>query len=308
MHIEPLGDRAVLIRFGDTIDERVHARVMRAARLLSRHPFTGMGELVPAYGALAVYYDVVSGAGAGAGTANGGLGEAGGNGGSDEAGRNGGLGDTGGNGGLGDAGRNGGLGDAEGGSGGWGAPLDSISGETRGSSMADGDEVSSRYAGIVSHLTRVLESVSVEADELHAPARIVEIPVCYGGEYGPDIGDVAARAGLGEGAVAARHAAASYRVAMLGFSPGFPFLLGLPPELACPRRDTPRASVPAGSVGIAGAQTGVYPLESPGGWRIIGRTPLALFDVLREPPALLQPGDRVRFVAISSDEFERMRG
>jgi inhibitor of KinA len=141
--------------------------------------------------------------------------------------------------------------------------------------------------------------------ERRAP-REVEIPVLYGGAAGPDLPAVAQHAGLGEAEVVRRHAAAEYRVALLGFAPGFPYLLGLPRELATPRLATPRASVPAGSVGIAGAQTGVYPLATPGGWRIVGRTPLALFRPDEEPPVWLRVGDRVRFRAIEAAEFEAL--
>jgi len=132
----------------------------------------------------------------------------------------------------------------------------------------------------------------------------LEIPVCYGGEFGPDLGDVALHANLSEADVIRRHAQAAYRVACVGFVPGFPFLSGLPGELATPRRSTPRKEVPAGSVGIGGAQTGIYPAKSPGGWNLIGRTPLRLFDVKREPAALLHSGDRVRFRQISRKEFD----
>jgi KipI family sensor histidine kinase inhibitor len=134
----------------------------------------------------------------------------------------------------------------------------------------------------------------------------IEIPVCYGGEHGADLDDVAAHCGLTAADVAARHAGGDYAVAMLGFAPGFPYLLGLDEALAAPRLSTPRTRVPAGSVGIGGAQTGVYPREGPGGWRLIGRTPLALFDAARDPPSLLAPGRRVRFVAIDADAFARM--
>lgn len=130
-----------------------------------------------------------------------------------------------------------------------------------------------------------------------AAGRLVEIPVDYGGEHGPDLDAVAASAGLSPQATIERHCAAEYRVAMLGFAPGFPYLLGLDPVLAMPRLETPRTRVPAGSVGIGGAQTGIYPRQGPGGWRIIGRTSLALFDPARTPPTLLAPGDRMRFVA-----------
>lgn len=136
--------------------------------------------------------------------------------------------------------------------------------------------------------------------------RLVEIPVCYGGEYGADLQDVARHAGLDAQQLVARHASMEYRVAMLGFAPGFPYLLGMDPSLRVPRRATPRTRVPAGSVAIGGAQTGIYPRELPGGWQVIGRTPLALFDARRDPPCLLAPGDRVRFRAIDADEFAAM--
>jgi len=133
--------------------------------------------------------------------------------------------------------------------------------------------------------------------------RVVEIPTCYGGEFGPDLAGVARHNGLSEEAVVELHSSRPYPVYMLGFSPGFAYLGGLPPAIAAPRLATPRIRVPAGSVGIAGAQTGIYPLATPGGWQLIGRTPLRLFDPERDPPARLHPGDRVRFVPVSSDRF-----
>ncbi len=136
--------------------------------------------------------------------------------------------------------------------------------------------------------------------------RLVEIPVCYGGEWGPDLREVAELCRLGEQIVVDRHTAPEYRVFMLGFTSGFPYLGGLDPSLAAPRRETPRPSVPAGSVGIAGMQTGIYPLETPGGWQIIGRTPLSLFNPSAQDPCLLSPRDRLRFVAIDPDEFQRL--
>lgn len=129
--------------------------------------------------------------------------------------------------------------------------------------------------------------------------REVRIPVAYGGEDGPDLGDVAAHTGLSPIEVVRRHCAGEYVVYLLGFLPGFAFLGGLAPELATPRRAEPRTAVPARSVGIGGAQTGIYPLASPGGWQLIGRTPLELFDPAAKEPTLLRAGDRVRFVAES---------
>lgn len=125
----------------------------------------------------------------------------------------------------------------------------------------------------------------------------VEIPVAYGGVEGPDLVDVAAVAGCSPEEVVRRHCAVTYRVFMLGFLPGFPYLGLVDPAIRVPRRATPRTRVPAGAVGLAGAQTGIYPRESPGGWQIIGRTQEPLFDPASTPPARLAPGDRVRFVA-----------
>ncbi len=123
-----------------------------------------------------------------------------------------------------------------------------------------------------------------------------EIPVRYGGTDGPDLREVAGRTGLSEDAVIALHAGTEYRILVLGFMPGFPYLGILPAPLDLPRRATPRVRVPAGSVAIAGRQTGIYPFESPGGWHLIGRTDVPVWDPVRQPPALLAPGDRVRFV------------
>ncbi|MFZ5769712.1 MAG: 5-oxoprolinase subunit PxpB [Bacillota bacterium] len=136
-----------------------------------------------------------------------------------------------------------------------------------------------------------------------APSRLVRIPVAYGGEFGPDLEEIARFSRLSPEEVVAIHAGQEYMVYCLGFAPGFPFLGKVPPEIAMPRLATPRTRVPAGSVGIAGEQTGIYPSESPGGWRLLGRTPLSLFVPRRDPPALLQPGDRVRLQPISAEEF-----
>jgi KipI family sensor histidine kinase inhibitor len=135
------------------------------------------------------------------------------------------------------------------------------------------------------------------------PERTVEIPVWYGGEAGPDLATVATRAHLTPEAVVAVHAGADYRVHAIGFVPGFPYLGGLPAALHTPRRETPRTEVVPGSVGIGGGQTGVYPFATPGGWNLIGRTPVAMFDPERAEPALLRVGDRVRFRGITREEF-----
>ena len=130
-----------------------------------------------------------------------------------------------------------------------------------------------------------------------AQPRLITVPVCYGGAWGPDLGAVAAGNGLTEDEVVRRHLGPTYEVAFIGFTPGFPFLTGLDERLATARLAVPRRRVPRGSVGIAGEQTGIYPVASPGGWRIIGRTGLSLFDPASAEPVLMRPGDRVRFVA-----------
>lgn len=148
------------------------------------------------------------------------------------------------------------------------------------------------------------ECVRAGADAPSPILRRVEIPICYGGEWGPDLDEVAAAHDLTGAQVIERHAGGDYLVYFLGFLPGFPYLGGLDPSLVTPRRTTPRPRVPAGAVGIAGAQTGVYPLDTPGGWQIIGRTPLCLYDPDRQPPALLAAGDHVQFVPITRRLFE----
>jgi KipI family sensor histidine kinase inhibitor len=132
-----------------------------------------------------------------------------------------------------------------------------------------------------------------------------DIPVCYGGDFGPDLADVAAQARLSEAQVIARHSGTLYRVFMMGFVPGFTYLGTVDPAIATPRRATPRLRVPAGSVGIAGLQTGIYPAETPGGWQLLGRTPLKLFDLARANPFLLKPGDTVRFHPITAGDYAR---
>lgn len=158
---------------------------------------------------------------------------------------------------------------------------------------AGGEKVPEDLAQLVAGATR-----SEPVDE-----PIVEVPVCYGAEYGPDLADVAAFAGCSEEDVVARHAGREYRVYMVGFVPGFPYMGTVDPSIAAPRRQTPRVRVPTGSVGIAGPQTGIYPRETPGGWNLIGRTPLRPFDQTRAEPCLFSAGSRVRFVPITAAEF-----
>jgi KipI family sensor histidine kinase inhibitor len=212
--IERLGEDAVLLRFGDAIDQAINARVHALARQIGARRPDWLVDIVPAYATLALFLDGTAG------------------------------------------------------------PLDRQAQAIhwlRGQSFDDG----SSGAG-----------------------REIAIAVQYGGDAGPDLDAAAAHAGLSPQAFVARHAAGRYSVAMLGFAPGFPYLLGLDPALAVPRLPTPRTRVEAGSIGIGGDQTGIYPAAGPGGWRIIGRTSQRLFDPARDPPALLAPGDRVRFVAM----------
>jgi inhibitor of KinA len=135
---------------------------------------------------------------------------------------------------------------------------------------------------------------------------VIRVPVCYDGDFGPDLQSVATCAGLSVAEVVETHAAPVYRVFMLGFVPGFAYMGTLDARIAAPRHSTPRLKVQAGSVGIAGLQTGIYPTDTPGGWRLVGRTPLRPFDLSRPAPFLFKAGDRVQFVPIGRDEFHRL--
>lgn len=136
--------------------------------------------------------------------------------------------------------------------------------------------------------------------------KVVEIPVCYGGEFGPDLETVARISGMTADEVIAIHSGADYLVHMLGFAPGFAYLGGMDPRIAAPRKATPRLSIPPGSVGIAGEQTGIYPIETPGGWQLIGRSPVRLFRPEQDPPVLLEAGNLVRFRPIFREDFEQL--
>lgn len=218
---ERLGDAALLLRFGDSIDAALNARVHRAARRLSADAPSWLCDLVPGYATLGVFVDTEM-----------------------------------------------------------------------------FEHARDPLAIAAAWIEATLAASPDETDAL--PGRLVEIAVDYGGASGPDLDHVAAHTRLTPAEVIRRHSDTEYRVAMLGFAPGFPYLLGLDPALATPRFDTPRERVPAGSVAIGGAQTGLYPQAGPGGWRLIGRTDTVLFDPQRDPPTALQPGDRVRFLVRSS--------
>jgi len=218
MNFKPLGDSALLISFGDVIDEEINDRIHALARAIERAKFEWLVEVVPAYSSIAVIYDPA---------------------------------------------------------------------------LIDFESVK-----------RAVEGIEVTSE--HFEGELVEVPVVYGGKYGPDLEFVAEYTGLTPDEVIEIHSRPVYRVYFLGFLPGFAYLGEMDERIVAPRLEKPRLKVPAGSVGIGGKQTGIYPLESPGGWRLIGRTPLRLFNPEKEPPTLLKPGDRVKFVPIYEEEFVRL--
>jgi inhibitor of KinA len=224
--IFPLGDAALLIDFGNTIDEAVNRKVLELFHHLQRTPHPAIIDLVPAYSSLTIYYDVLSLHG----------------------------GDS--------------------------TPFD--------------------------QLAQWLETLAPEPVEIRG--RRFDIPVCYAPAFGPDLPAIAEQAGIEVQEVIARHTAPVYRVYMIGFLPGFAYMGEVDASIAALRRDSPRPSVAAGSVGIAGRQTGIYPLQAPGGWQLIGRTPLVLFHPHEEPPVLLAPGDEIKFHSITEDEFTHYQG
>lgn len=163
-----------------------------------------------------------------------------------------------------------------------------------------------RYEDLCTALRQRLNEAKANSFEADFAERVIEIPVCYGGDFGPDLEEVAAWHTLTARQVTRRYSRPLYRVYFLGFLPGFAYLGSLPRSLDTPRRSSPRGSVPAGAVGIAGSQTGVYPLETPGGWQIIGQTPLRLYDPRREAPALLSAGDQVKFFPIDAGRYREL--
>lgn len=158
-------------------------------------------------------------------------------------------------------------------------------------------------------MLKLLEEAIAEIDmNKTSKAKVVEIPVCYGGEFGPDIEFVAEHNHLSVQEVIDIHSSGEYLVYMIGFAPGFPFLGGMSEKIATPRRSSPRLVIPVGSVGIAGSQTGAYPIETPGGWQLIGRTPAALFCPQNHPPTLLDAGNMVKFKPITLEEYNAIKG
>lgn len=161
------------------------------------------------------------------------------------------------------------------------------------------------YEAVCERIRELLENVKEMGV---VQQKVVKIPVLYGGEYGPDLDFVAQHNGLTVDEVIEIHTSGDYTVHMIGFAPGFPFIGGMSERIAAPRRKTPRLKIPARSVGIAGMQTGVYPIETPGGWQLIGGTPFELFLPSEDPPSLLAAGDKIRFYQITSEEYEDLRG
>ncbi|NOU91845.1 5-oxoprolinase subunit PxpB [Paenibacillus sp. LMG 31456] len=239
----PLGEQAVVIRWGDRISEQTQRHIDRSLKSLERHWFPELTELVAAYRTVTVYYD----------------------------------------------------------------PVALYLKSTRG---YDPNEINLPYELICSWIHSCLreqrpEDVIEDSQDGKAAesANVKVVPVCFGGAYGPDLGEVALHSGLSSEEVVELYCSVSYFVHMVGFVPGFPYLGGLPERLQIPRRSFPREEVPIGSIGIAGGQTGIYPLASPGGWQLIGRTPVTLFDAALSQPALFKAGDYVRFEQISEAEF-----
>jgi inhibitor of KinA len=220
----PVGDRALLVKFGDVVDPDINRKVHALSRAVEEAQIQGAEECVPTYASLLVYYD----------------------------------------------------------------PL------------------KSSYERMVF----ALKDLESRLDEYGAnmEARVIIVPTVYGGRFGPDLTSVAEYHKLTEAEAVHLHSETEYVVYMIGFIAGFPYMGKVLDAIATPRLETPRLKIPAGSVGIAGNQTGIYPRESPGGWRIVGRTPLVLFNPYAEQPALFQPSDRVRFKPISEKEYRALGG
>ena len=158
-------------------------------------------------------------------------------------------------------------------------------------------------ASVIEYFERLLQEAFKSASKFEDSGRTVEVPVCYDPIFGLDLSDISQRTSVSLEEIVKRHTKSQHIVLMVGFSPGQPYIGGLDPKLSVPRRATPRTLMPAGSVAIANAQTAVYPYETPGGWSIIGRTPLRVFDPARDPASLFAPGDRVRFFPIEKNDF-----
>ncbi|MGG2059938.1 5-oxoprolinase subunit PxpB [Priestia megaterium] len=233
--ISPLGDSALVITFGDSIQYDIHKQIKTYKDSIELNPFPGFVECVPAFTNLTIFYN----------------------------------------------------------------PLEVVAAVEK----KQKKEFVSPFEVVSSIIQSKLENEQTEKELNH---RTVSIPVCYGGEYGPDLEYVARLHNLTPEEVISIHSEGEYLAYMIGFAPGFPFLGGLSEKIATPRRPSPRTSIPAGSVGIAGMQTGVYPISTPGGWQLIGQTPIKLFLPEQNPPSLLQAGDIVKFEPISKEEYQEI--
>ena len=211
------GDRALVVEYGDTIDQATNRRARTLAAALLSQPVDGLLEVVPTYRSVLIHYDPLR------------------------------------------------------------LPKPALE-------------------RVVLDVERYLADVALPAP------RVIEVPVVYGGQYGPDLQDVAALSGLPPDEVVAIHCGQDYLVYMMGFMAGFPYLGGLSPRISVPRLASPRTKVPTGSVAVALEQTGIYPTETPGGWRLIGWTPVRVFDATREPPVFFEAGDYIRFIPVSEEQ------
>ncbi|WP_394221683.1 5-oxoprolinase subunit PxpB [Priestia aryabhattai] len=234
--ISPLGDSALVITFGDSIQYDIHKQIKTCKDSIELNPFPGFVECVPAFTNLTIFYN----------------------------------------------------------------PLEVVAAVKK----KEKKEFVSPFETVSSIIQRKIENEQTEKELNH---RTVSIPVCYGGEYGPDLEYVARHHNLTTEEVISIHSEGEYLAYMIGFAPGFPFLGGLSERIATPRRPSPRTSIPAGSVGIAGMQTGVYPISTPGGWQLIGQTSIKLFLPEQNPPSLLQAGDIIKFEPISKEEYQEMQ-
>lgn len=229
--IEPLGDRAILLRFGQKPDQDCFERIRCFERALERTGIPGFIESAPAYTTLAVYFDP---------------------------------------------------------------------------ERVKGFQMEQSLLNVLQNVESLSDAYLVGNDLTNFRETAVEVPVCYDTEFGPDLDFVAHTHGMTCREVVAIHSSEVYFVHMIGFLPGFPYLGGLSDRIATPRKESPRLLVAAGSVGIAGNQTGVYPIASPGGWQIIGRSPMQLFDKTKNPPCKIRAGDGIRFVEVNRIEFETL--
>ncbi|WP_052504549.1 5-oxoprolinase subunit PxpB [Rossellomorea aquimaris] len=231
--LRPLGDHAIVIQLGKSIQQETHEMVKAVTTFFENLTIDWLVELIPAFTTVTLYYD----------------------------------------------------------------PIKIIESHKPFQNTLPYTIVCSEIEQLLSKLTTLEQS----------DARIVDIPVCYGGEFGPDLEEVANHNHMSTEDVIEKHTNGDYLVYMIGFAPGFPYIGGMSPEIATPRRESPRLKIPAGSVGIAGEQTGVYPIETPGGWQLIGRTPLKLFKPNDDDsPSLLKAGDRIRFTPISLEEYKAL--